>query len=225
MCKSILFLCWIVVLSMFGVPALAQTPDGQTPAAEDTCDPLKGDGVTPGLYGLCVAFCEAKDYAGESSPPLDRLLANYNKRKKDTDPDMPCLPVVVADTTPPVPVPVVQACPCWTAAEADAIDGVLSDGSTAFGWPAPTNSPSVCSTDPTNLYLSETGTVNFAMERTYIRTVEQSTINRCEYQTIRNGVVVDYPLLSVEQGTLTPEQLAACKADLLARQTALNVCQ
>jgi len=210
---------------MFGVPAFAQTPGDQTPAAEAACNPLKADGVTPGLYGLCVAFCKAKYQAGASSRSLDRILTNYEKLQKDTelDIDMPCLSDVVPTAQPPVAV--VQACPCWTAAEADAIDGVLSDGSTAFGWPAPTNSPSVCSTDPMNLYLSETGTVNFAMERTYIRTVEQSTINRCEYQTIRNGVVVDYPLLSVEQGTLTPEQLAACKADLLARQAALNVCQ
>jgi len=206
---------------MFGVPAFAQTPDGQTPAAEDTCDPLKGDDVTKGLYGLCVAFCEAKDYAGESSPSLDALLANYYKRKKNTDPDMPCVSAVVADTTPPVPV--VQACPCWSAAEADAINGVLSDGSTATGWPAPTNSPSVCSTALTNLYLSESA-FSWATEHTYIHTVEQSTIHRCEYQqqTPEGGV---WRLLQVEEGTLTTEQFAACEADLLARQAALNVCQ
>ena len=36
----------------------AQTPDGETPAVEDVCDPVKD--ATPGLYGLCIAimfFC------------------------------------------------------------------------------------------------------------------------------------------------------------------------
>ena len=36
-----------------------RTPDGSTPAEEATCDGLKHG--TPGLYGLCIAFCEAHD--------------------------------------------------------------------------------------------------------------------------------------------------------------------
>jgi cysteine-rich repeat protein len=35
---------------------MAQTPDGETPAYEDECDSLDG-----AAYGLCNAFCEAKD--------------------------------------------------------------------------------------------------------------------------------------------------------------------
>ena len=46
--------------------ASAQTPDGQTPAGESVCDALQAEGVTRGLYGLCVAFCEAQDW--ESCP-------------------------------------------------------------------------------------------------------------------------------------------------------------
>jgi len=223
MCKSRLFLCCMVALLGFGPSAFAQPSDKQTPAAESACNLLKAEGVTKGLYGLCVAFCKAKNHAGESSQSLKSLLANYEKKqnKEKGDPDMPCLDAVASRP----PVAVAQPCPCWTDAEAGTVDGVLSDGSTAWGWPAPTNIPSVCSTDPTNRYISETGTVNFAMERTYIRTVESSTINRCEYQTIRNGQIVLYPMMSVEQGTLTAEQLAACTADLVARQAALGVCQ
>ena len=221
MCKSRHFLCCMVAFIGLASPAFAQKPDKQTPAAESACNQLKADGVTKGLYGLCVAFCKAKNHAGESSQSLKSILANYEKKqnKERGDPDMPC-PSVAASQP---PVAVVQACLCWTDAEASAIDGVLSDGSTATGWPAPTSSPSVCSTAPTNLYLSESA-FSWATEHTYIHTVEQSTIHRCEYQqqTPEGGV---WRLLQVEEGTLTTEQFAACEADLLARQVALGVCQ
>ena len=62
------------------------------------CDPLKADGVTKGLYGLCIAYCEAQDLdafdktnALEDSVPGDWLLANYDLRRTADDPDMPCL--------------------------------------------------------------------------------------------------------------------------------------
>ena len=77
-----------------GLGALAQTPDGQTPAEETICSPLQDDGVTKGLYGLCVAFCEAQDITNEEVPiseeelaqlesttPSGRILANYNKKR------------------------------------------------------------------------------------------------------------------------------------------------
>ena len=82
--------------------SLASTPDGETPANEGVCDPLKLDGITKGLYGLCVAYCEAQDLdlLGDKEPPNTRILANYNKKKTDTDPDMPCIQV---------------PCPCWSA--------------------------------------------------------------------------------------------------------------
>jgi len=98
----------LIVLSLvfFYVPAFAQTPDGETPANEGTCDTLFGG--TPGLYGLCVAYCEAQDCTdenvatGQCGAPNPRVLANYNKRKLPSDPDMPC---------------VKASCPCWTEAE------------------------------------------------------------------------------------------------------------
>jgi hypothetical protein len=91
------------------------TPDGETPAEEDVCDELKY-GATKGLYGLCVAFCEAQDsecvpdygaedpYAGCEMRDR-RILENYNRKKKDGDPDMPCLPSAGEDPE--------YACPCW----------------------------------------------------------------------------------------------------------------
>ena len=109
-------------LLMLGLPAMAQTPDGETPANEGVCNELQWG--TPGLYGLCVAFCEAQDIAAVSDPitdeelaaiergmPAGRILANYNKKKTEGDIDMPCIKVEAP-------------CPCFTADEVSSIDGV-----------------------------------------------------------------------------------------------------
>lgn len=82
-------------------PVVASTPDGETPANEGVCDTLKGG--TGGLYGLCVAYCEAQDLDSfDKEPPRTKILENYNKKKQAGDPDMPCLQV---------------PCPCWSDAE------------------------------------------------------------------------------------------------------------
>jgi len=75
------------------------TPDGFTPAGEQQCDALQADGVTKGLYGLCVAFCEAHDAASGTvndedivnlPNPDKKLLDIYNRKRAETDPEMPC---------------------------------------------------------------------------------------------------------------------------------------
>jgi hypothetical protein len=87
--------------------------NAETPAQETICDPLID--ATPGLYGLCVAFCEAQDCAeaifvsGQCEPPNPVLLDNYDKKKKPEDPEMPCLPMA----TP---------CPCFTADDLRALE-------------------------------------------------------------------------------------------------------
>jgi hypothetical protein len=113
---------------MISFSVLAQTPDGQTPPNEGICDPLMADGTTKGLYGLCVAFCEAQDHSSILAPvteaelqilsdskPSGRILENYNKKKIASDPEMPCLVVE-------------SACPCWSDAEIQSVDGVMWDG-------------------------------------------------------------------------------------------------
>ena len=94
-------------LLVFG-PVWAGTPDGTTPANEGVCDFLAYH--TPGLYGLCIAYCEAHD-ADLISPegnlddlnvPNRKILENYRKKMRKGDPDMPCV-----QTT----------CPCWSEAE------------------------------------------------------------------------------------------------------------
>jgi hypothetical protein len=124
------FAC-VLALGILSAPTttLADTPDGLTPPNEGVCDPLQADGISKGLYGLCVAFCEAQDWADEAIPvseegllaleqgkPSGRILANYNKKKGASDPDMPCIKVL-------------EPCPCWTAEEIASIDGVI-DGVT-----------------------------------------------------------------------------------------------
>jgi hypothetical protein len=84
-----------VLLCGFGA-AWAQTPDDQTPSEESVCDVLLEPGITPGLYGLCVAFCEAQDLEMSEREALcnssgDKLLRNYIKKMGPNDPKMPCL--------------------------------------------------------------------------------------------------------------------------------------
>jgi len=219
MCKSRLFLCCILALSTFGLPAFAKGPSGQTPATEQVCDGLKAEGVTKGLYGLCVAFCEAQHYAAESptKQSQEKILDNYNKKRQANDPTMPCLPVAAPASRP--------SCPCWSAAEAGAIDGVLSDGSTATGWSALSSAPSACSKDPLT-YIQETGTVNSQSEVALIEAIDspQYPKHMCVYAKRLNGTLSIFSL-SVEDGNLTAEQLADCKADVLARQADMDLCQ
>lgn len=88
-------------------PVIAEgTLDGTTPANEGVCDMLKTN-ATPGLYGLCVAYCEAQDLdTFEKEPVNAKILANYKKKKQAGDPDMPCVKI---------------PCPCWTDVELSSI--------------------------------------------------------------------------------------------------------
>lgn len=99
----------LVALSGSGTQAVAAgTPDGTTPANEGVCDPLVNN--TPGLYGLCVAYCEAQDLdVFEKDPPARQILDNYRKKMRAGDPDMPCVQ----------PAP----CPCWTEEEIQSFSG------------------------------------------------------------------------------------------------------
>ena len=96
----------VAVLLAVGSVAYAQgTPDGETPANEGVCDVLIGK--TPGLYGLCVAYCEAMDcdLSVEGEPRCKnaspRILDNYKRKMQSGDPDMPWL------LSPP-------QCPCFS---------------------------------------------------------------------------------------------------------------
>ncbi len=107
---------FLILLAAFATTAAlqAQTPDGETPANEGVCDDLQF--ASPGLYGLCIAFCEAQDCEPDftledplanCSPSSPRLLDIYDRKKKAADPDMPCIQQT--------------ACPCWTQEELDGL--------------------------------------------------------------------------------------------------------
>jgi hypothetical protein len=76
----------------------------------DVCDALIG--ATPGLYGLCTAYCEASelpqamarangnpDRLADLAENKDRVLQRYNAARGPGDPEMPCIQQ--------------NACPCW----------------------------------------------------------------------------------------------------------------
>jgi len=99
---AMLGLVLVAGLAATSTPVMATTPDGETPANEGVCDGLKTN-ATPGLYGLCVAYCEAQDLdTFDKEPASSKILENYNKKKLAGDPAMPCVKV---------------PCPCWTDAE------------------------------------------------------------------------------------------------------------
>ena len=82
------------------------------PTSQGICGDLKGG--TPGLFGLCVAFCEAQDLgdAPDSKQSAFSLLAAYDSKRQPGDPEMPCLDSGASTTKPQPPA---ANCPCWTA--------------------------------------------------------------------------------------------------------------
>ena len=64
---------------------------------EGVCDVLLDGKYSEGLHGLCVAYCEAQDCVSEDGellcnhPADNSLLDDYNQKRKDGDPEMPCI--------------------------------------------------------------------------------------------------------------------------------------
>lgn len=92
--------------------AMAKKPHAKQAPAQSVCDGLIGH--TPGLYGLCVAYCDAESCDAEAAEsgqckrkaPNESILRNYDRKMQAGDPPMPC----VAPPTSP--------CPCLTEEEA-----------------------------------------------------------------------------------------------------------
>lgn len=100
----------LLSLCLLPVASGAKTPDGMTPAEETVCDELQG--AKRGLYGLCVAYCEAQDcdsielaISGQCRAPKPRLLELYERKRRAEDPPMPCV------------TPETQPCSCFDAQE------------------------------------------------------------------------------------------------------------
>lgn len=110
------FLAAIVLLLGGATAALAQTPDGETPAEEAVCD-----GQTGASKGLCIAYCEAMDCDADpnaNATACAKVKGNWQSKNPALYPDPPLdLPCDVPEAT----------CPCgdnpiW----ADVIAGQLA---------------------------------------------------------------------------------------------------
>lgn len=228
-----LFTAMVLTIAFTGPPAMAQTTDGTTPANEGVCDGLKADSITKGLYGLCVAFCEAQDITSidepiteeelaalESAAPSGRILANYNKKKTETDPPMPCIRVA-------------NPCPCWTEAELTEIDSVMWDGSSSQSTlpyePNGTRCADVNNGSNENIlaYEISRGSPNRYTHAEAFESFLQPNNSRCRF--IRNFNDVNggstQTLLTFGAGTLTRQGLDACKTSLRNFQTNSGFCQ
>jgi hypothetical protein len=226
--KTIAVLLGLALGAFALTPTMAQTPDGQTPANEGICDDLRADGITKGLYGLCVAFCEAQDHADVTAPitdaelealalaaPSGRILANYNKKKTETDPPMPCIVVE-------------EPCPCWTSAELAEIDGFMWDGTAA-------NSPSPVETNGRRCFDSTTplviNTFSYEIDRASEpdrETLAQSLFfdfgtpfNLCQFRR-RNDATNTFFIRNI---VITPEEREACTASLRDFQANSGFCE
>ncbi len=221
----------VAVTILMAPSALAQKPDRGTPANAGVCDELYDK--TPGLHGLCVAFCQAQGHpnilaattaqdihALEDAAPPGRIWATYNRMKKAGDPPMPCI-------NPPTAT---DPCPCWAEAELAEIDGTMWDG---------TPSSSDMCYDNTSPDLP----MVFAMEfqraadpndemTTFAQIIDTSISQQCDFNRIRNlpddgtelGGGTEYITLTVLKGTLTTGELAACTASLRDFQANSGFC-
>jgi hypothetical protein len=192
--KTMRFLSFLCVsMAMFALPAAAQTPDGTTPANEDVCDNLAD--ATPGLYGLCVAFCEAQDCEATLDPATGEvtlepscrpssatLLENYFKKAGPADPQVP----------PCVKVP----CPCWSESEIDDIGGFESGGFSSDNCLAGPSFTGIFGTarDGRGAELAyalddRANGLMCIMSETSPPTVRERTVNAVEYQRCRESII------------------------------------
>lgn len=108
--KKLISVVTVLFFLLFAGAVFAQTPDGMTPSEETVCDFLHDPAYTPGLFGLCNAYCEAQDcdLYGALPQSCQRLLANYyRKATGPDDPDIPCE----------------ASCPCWDGVDFGALVG------------------------------------------------------------------------------------------------------
>lgn len=191
-------------LLVVSAPALAQTPDDEPPALEGICDGLQG--LTPGLYGLCVAYCEAQDAdflspgddPSAMNPPHRNILQNYNKLKTEADPSMPC-------------VQQPDDCPCWTEEQ---LLTVLPPGTNPDA-----NFENACENSPVVTAIENVENGLGVPPAIQLLTFEFSTgLNVC------NVANTDYPGGPPQnQMAVTDAELAGCKSSLIAHANANKI--
>ena len=194
-----------LVLAIIPIAGYAEKSYGQTPAQEGICDPLNDEGVTKGLYDLCLAFCGEQGFASNKLPfmekereaiqngrPEKQILQKYNKIKKAEDPEMPCA------------VPAEGECPCFSEAEFRA----MSDG---FRDVEPYDEITTCweaSGDIEGKWFRAYGGEEGENGDDAWTWIEKSTGegNWCFYEWVQEG----YPMVKATVLELTDEELMAC---------------
>lgn len=210
--KALFTFTLTLFLFTLSMPPMAQTPDGMTPADEMVCDDLKGS--TPGLYGLCVAYCEAtdseqdltsEDKIASLATPSSKILNNYNKKRKDGDPQMPC--ATYFDE---------EACPAWTKAQSDTVgsSGKLATSYENYGWDN-TNSSYVLDYEYGN-HTNEAGDQLYSTRYILGYNNKNSAYNyAAHYQYTYNYTTGQYEVyFNNWQYYLTNEEITACQQEV-----------
>jgi len=84
MLRKLRYVVPFAIAALIGAAGLAsaQTPDGETPAEEESCTKYEGEGAR---HGLCIAYCEAQDCEGikgdESCERIERNFITYSQKK------------------------------------------------------------------------------------------------------------------------------------------------
>ena len=183
---------------LLGFAAQSVTADGLPPSGESVCDGLQEPGITGGLFGLCNAFCEAKDCdeypAGEEPRSCQRILANY-ERKRDRannpmDPEMPCLEEPSA------------SCPCWTPDEFAA----RGEGYTPF----------LCDMAPPEDNVIY---VDFGSGMSVVFAAIDTPMRGCQYMNDAQGI---FRMFDDEDPEFGDDENAACEEDVAVLQAEFN---
>lgn len=94
--KRAFALVLFVNLTIFGLPGIAETSDGVTPAEETVCEEAVLGGA---LKGLCNAYCEAMDCDADPSANINACESVHGKfLKKSGGIELPCVVSPVPDT-------------------------------------------------------------------------------------------------------------------------------
>ena len=105
---------FMAFIGMVTVAALAKTPDGITPAEEEVCEGLSGR-----AYGLCNAYCEAKDCDSPDHRASDRTceinLEHYQDETGYPGPPCDCRGVCADEKSECLAECTPDDCPCINA--------------------------------------------------------------------------------------------------------------
>lgn len=179
------------------------------------CDELRG--ASRGLRLMCMAFCELQscqpDYTLDNpfescAPSSRRILARYEKRRGAGDPPMPCL----NEPEPTTQVAEVVECPCWTSSELAGLRMPSPGNDLVAACYANITSAGISNYD--SLMISNTRAAEpYDTTLSSVGMSDQDGSAVCSLvDTCADGSCLD----ASRYLSITPEQHAACEADVAA---------